>query len=93
MHFTAWYQILALDSVVVITQNCLARMEAFEYKFEYKEMKYVGVTDCTNQTPYEHFWTEKCLSSTPLKIEKIFIKCAQNRRCTSPICEQSLCKV
>ena len=53
----------------------------------------VGVTDYTNQTPSKHFWTGKCLSSTPLKIEKIFMKCTQNRRCTSSICEQSLCKV
>ena len=36
---------------------------------------------------------EKSLSSTPLKHEKIFIKCAKNRRCTSSIYEQSLGKV
>ena len=35
---------------------------------------------------------EKCLSSTALKIKKIFIKCAQNRRCTCSIYEQSLYK-
>ena len=29
-------------------------------KFENKEMKPVGVTGYTNQTP-KHFWTEKCL--------------------------------
>ena len=28
-------------------------------KFENKEMKTVGVTDYTNQTPPKHFWTEK----------------------------------
>ena len=37
--------------------------------------------------------TDKCLSSTPLKNEKIFMKCAQNRRCTSSICEQSFSEV
>ena len=52
-------------------------------KYEYKETKTVEVTDYTNQTPSKHFWMEKCLSSKPLKIEKIFMKCAQNRRCTS----------
>ena len=37
--------------------------------------------------------TTKCLSSTPLKNEKKIMKHAQNRRCTSSICEQSLGKV
>ena len=37
--------------------------------------------------------TAKCLSSTPLKNEKEIMKRAQNRRCTSSICEQSLGKV
>ena len=36
--------------------------------------------------------TDKCLSSTPLKNEKKIMNCAQNRRCTSSICEQSLGK-
>ena len=62
-------------------------------KFEYKGMKTVGVTDYTNLTPSMHFGWKKCLSSTPVKIEKIFIKCAQNRRCTSSMYEQSLGKV
>ena len=61
-------------------------------KFKYKEMKTVGVADYTNQTSSKHFWMEICLSSTPLKIEKIFMKCAQDKRCTFSICEQSLCK-
>ena len=61
-------------------------------KFEYKGMKTVGVTDYTNQTPPMYFGWKKCLSSTPVKIDKIFIKCAQNRRCTSSMCEQSLYK-
>ena len=30
-----------------------------------------------------HFGWKKCLSSTPIKNEKIFIKCAQNRRSIS----------
>ena len=37
----------------------------------------VWVTDYTTQTPSKHFSSEKCLSSTPLKNEKIFMKCAQ----------------
>ena len=36
---------------------------------------------------------ENCLSSKPLKNEKIVMKCVQNIRCTSSICEKSLCKV
>ena len=36
-------------------------------------MKFFGVADYANQTPSKHFWTEKCLSSTPRKNEKIFI--------------------
>ena len=43
-------------------------------KFEYKEMKSVGVTDYTNQTPPQHFRWKKCLSSTPLKKEILFNK-------------------
>ena len=54
-------------------------------QFEYKGMKTVGVTDCTNQTPPKHFGWKKCLSSTPVKMWKYFFKCAQNRRCTSSI--------
>ena len=53
-------------------------------------MKTIKATDYTNQTQSKYFWTE---SSTALKIKKIFMKCAQNKRCTSSICEQSLCKV
>ena len=46
-------------------------------KFEYKGMKTSVVTEYTNQTPSTHFgW--KCLSSTSLKNEKIFMKCAQD---------------
>ena len=62
-------------------------------KFEYKGMKTVGVTDYTNLTPPMHFGRKKCLSSTPVKNKKIFIKCAINRRCTSSMYEQSLGKV
>ena len=46
-------------------------------KNEYKGMKNVGVTDYANQTPSTHFEWKKCLSSTPAKYVKIFIKCAQ----------------
>ena len=49
----------------------------------YAKLEYNGgVTDYTNQTPLTHFGWKKCLSSTPIKNEKIFIKCAQNGRCT-----------
>ena len=46
----------------------------------------------TNQTHPTHFRWKKCLSSTPVKKEKIFIKCAQNRMCTFSMYEQSLGK-
>ena len=62
-------------------------------KFEYKVMNTVGDTDYTNLTQPKHLGKKKCLSSTPIKSGKIFIKCAQNGRCTSSMCEQSLCKV
>ena len=62
-------------------------------KFEHKGMKTISVTDYTNLTPPMHFGRKKCLSSTPVKNEKIFIKCAQNRRCTSSMYEQLLGKV
>ena len=39
-------------------------------KFEYKEMKTVGVKDYTNQTPPRHLGWKKCLSSTPVKMWK-----------------------
>ena len=61
--------------------------------FEYKGMKTVGVTDYTNQTPSKHFGKKKCQSSASQKNKKIFIKCVENIRCTSSMCEQSLYKV
>ena len=36
-------------------------------KFENNEMKTIVVTDYTNQVSSKHFWTGKCLSSTPLQ--------------------------
>ena len=62
-------------------------------KFEYKGMKNIRVKDYTNLTPSKHFGWKKCLCSTPVKIEKIFIKYVQNTRCTSSMYEQSLGKV
>ena len=38
-------------------------------KFEYKELKTVGITDNTNQTPSKHFWMEKF--NTPQNYESI----------------------
>ena len=62
-------------------------------KYEYKGMDTVGVTDYTNYAPPKHFGWKNCLSPTPLKNEKKIMKRAQNRRCTSSICVQSLGKV
>ena len=62
-------------------------------KFEYKGMNTDGVADYTNCEPPLAFWMKKCLSSTHLNNEKEIMKHAQNRRCTSSICEQSLGKV
>ena len=61
-------------------------------KFECKEMKIVGVTDYTYQTP-KAFRMEKMSKFNIPQNEKIFIKCAQNGCCTFSMCEQSLCKV
>ena len=61
-------------------------------KFEFKGMKTAGATDYTNQTPPKHFRWKKCLQlNTTQKTRKynVFIKCAQNRRCISAMCEQS----
>ena len=62
-------------------------------KFEYKGMQTVGVTDYTNQTLPISFQLEKCLNSTALKNKKLLIKFAQNGRCKSSMCQQSLCSV
>ena len=43
-----------------------------------------------NESLPTHFGWKKCLSSTPIKNEKAFIKCAQNKRCTSSMYQQSL---
>ena len=78
--------------IVKCVQNkwCTSSMCAnHKANFEYKRIKTVGVTDYTSQTPSTHFGWKKCLSSTPIKNEKIFIKCAQNGRCTSSMCEKS----
>ena len=60
-------------------------------------MKTFGVTDYTNLAPLKccgrtDRW-EKCLGSTPIKNEKNNETFSQNKRCTSSMCEQSLCKV
>ena len=65
-------------------------------KFEHKGMKTVGVTDYTKQIPPTYFGWKKngknMSKSKTRKNEIIFIKCAQNRRGISSICEQQLCK-
>ena len=71
-----------------------AHLQSYHHeKFSYRGMKTVGVTDYTNYTPQAISKWKKNLSSTPVKNEKIFIKCTQNKRCTSSMCNQSLCKV
>ena len=67
--------------------KCSLSEQSHHIKFEYEGMKTAGVTDYTNQTPPKHFGWIKHLSSTDLKIVKILIKCAQNRRCTCSMYE------
>ena len=62
-------------------------------KFEYKGMKMVGFTDFTNQTPLLISDGKNVFSSTPVKNEKMFSKCAQYKRCTYSMCDQSLYEV
>ena len=57
-----------------------------------KQSKLLEIQITQPDTPYA-FRVEKCLSPISVQNEKIFIKCAQNRRCTFSICEQPLCKV
>ena len=61
--------------------------------FEYEEMKTAGVSDYTNKTPHKHFEWIKSPCPTAVINKKISNKCAQNRRCTSSMYEQSSCKV
>ena len=53
--------------------------------FEYNGMKTVGVKFTQTRHPLG-ILDGKILSSTPFKNEKIFIKCAQNKRRTSSMC-------
>ena len=57
-------------------------------------MNAVEVTDYTNLAPlrYSGRTDGKNVSSTPIKMRKK-MKCAQNRRRTSSMGEQALCKV
>ena len=48
--------------------------------FEYKRMNTVRVTDYTNKAPSKHLGRKKCLSSTPVKNGKIYIKCAKTEK-------------
>ena len=61
-------------------------------KFEYTGMNTIWVTDYTNLTPSTHFGWKKMSKFNTRKNEKIFIKCARKRRCTSLMYEQSLGK-
>ena len=56
-------------------------------------MKTLGVTDYTKQKPTKHF-NEKMSKLKTLKAKvKYFVKCAYNKRCTSSMCKQPVCKV
>ena len=60
-------------------------------KFKYKGMETVGTyslhTDYTMKAPKR--WCRR----NNVQVKQYNIKYAQNRRCTSSMCEQSLCKV
>ena len=62
-------------------------------KFEWKGIKTFGSYRLHKLGTPKVLRAAKCLSSTPLKNEKKIMKRAQNRRCTSSICEQSFGKV
>ena len=81
-----------LSNVHKIEGAHLQRVKNHYAKFEYIGLETFGVTDYTNQTPSKHFGWKKCLSSTPPMNEKIFMKCAQNRKCTSSMCEHHYTK-
>ena len=90
-HFQKYNKILSNVNKIECTHlQCVNNHYA---KFEYNGMKTVGVTNYTNQTPPKHSGWKNVKAQHPLKIEKTFIKCAQNRKCTSSMCEQSLHKV
>ena len=56
-----------------------------------KELKMLGVIDYTNQLPSKHF-EQKKMSKFKTPENENLVKCAQNRSCTSSMCEQLLCK-
>ena len=62
-----------LSNVHTLDGAHLQCMNIHYAKLEYKRMKTIWVTDCTNMTPPLHFRWKKCLSSTPVKNKKIFI--------------------
>ena len=62
-------------------------------KFEYKGLNTVGVSTLHELGTPLAFMMEKMFKfNTRKKLEKK-MKCAQNKRCTSSMCEQSLGKV
>ena len=62
-------------------------------KFEYNGWILLKLQITQTRHPLSISDGEKCLCSTPVKNEKKIMKCAQYRRCTSSMCEQSLCEV
>ena len=58
-------------------------------KVKYKGMKTAAVTDYTNQTPLSISDRKMAKFNSPQKKRKYLIKCAQNKRYTSSMCEQS----
>ena len=71
----------------------LQYMKNYYAKFEYKEMKTARVTFYTNQTPSPLRISDGKMSLfNTRKNCDFFFKCAQNKRCTFSMYEQSLGK-
>jgi hypothetical protein len=62
-------------------------------KFKYYWLSMVRVLDYTNKVQSMSYSDKKLLSSKHGKCTEKFVKSAHNRRCTSSICIQTLCKV
>ena len=62
---------------------CIQCLNNHYAKLEYDGMNTVGVTDYQTRHTLSISDGKNVISSTPVKNEKIFIKGAQNSRCTS----------
>ena len=76
-------------------RSYLQRVNNHYVKFKYKGMKIVGVTDYTNKAPLSISDGKNVfnVSSTPINNKRLFIKCAQNWRCTSAMCNNQYAKI